>query len=153
MSDRPAKPISAQLAILDRLERIANALDRLAPPAPGSADFETAEAYLWQAEPGCFQPVTHVNRVPLQLLKGVERPATQLLDNTRRFAAGLPANNALLWGARGMGKSSLVKAAHCQVRRELTEHASSGDMDLKLVELHREDIDSLPRCLATLSSG
>lgn len=130
----------------DLLLRIADALERLAPPPPPAADFAEAEAFVWQTEPDCFVPVRHVNRVPLGLLQGVERPADQLLDNTRRFAQGLPANNALLWGARGMGKSSLVKAAHAEVRRSL-KLGQPGTVDLKLVEIHREDIDSLPRCL------
>src|SRR5204863_4750939 len=93
--------------------------------------------------------VAHVNRQPLGLLKGIDRAAEQLLDNTRRFALGLPANNALLWGARGMGKSSLVKAAHAEVGREVAKKAK-GRPDLKLVEIHREDIASLPACLMYL---
>lgn len=136
----------------DVLERIASALERMAPPPPPSADFSAAEAFIWQTEPDRFQPVPHINRVPLGLLQGVERPADQLLENTRRFAKGLPANNALLWGARGMGKSSLVKAAHAQVRRELGSGAD-GKPDIKLVEIHREDIDSLPRCLNIMRSS
>jgi predicted AAA+ superfamily ATPase len=93
--------------------------------------------------------VAHINRQPLALLKGIDRAAEQLLDNTRRFARGLPANNALLWGARGMGKSSLVKAAQAEVRKELGL-GTKGKPDLKLVEIHREDIASLPACLAHL---
>ncbi len=136
----------------DLLERIANALERMAPPPPPTADFSAAEAFVWQTDPDHFQPVKHINRVPLGLLQGVERPADQLLENTRRFAEGLPANNALLWGARGMGKSSLVKAAHAQVRRDLGL-GSDGKPDIKLVEIHREDIDSLPRCLNIMRSS
>jgi predicted AAA+ superfamily ATPase len=102
---------------------------------------------VWQAEPEAFVAVKHVNRVPLQLLKGLEHRADQLLENTERFAKGLPANNALLWGARGMGKSSLVKAAHHAVRAKLGLGKKRGQPDLKLVEIHREDIGSLPRCL------
>jgi predicted AAA+ superfamily ATPase len=104
-------------AVSPLLERIAAALERLSPPTPAVANFEAAEAFVWQAEPGTFQPVKKVNRIPLALLKGVDRTATTLLDNTRRFANGLPANNALLWGARGMGKSSLVKASHAEIAR------------------------------------
>ena len=111
--------MSDEKAILDRLDRLAAALDRLAPPPPPKRDFAAREAFVWQASPEAFLPVPHVNRQPLGLLKGIDRAAEQLLDNTRRFAQGLPANNALLWGARGMGKSSLVKAAHAEVRREL----------------------------------
>ncbi len=128
------------------LARIADALDRLAPPKVPPPDFEAAEAFVWHADPEAFQPVPHVNRQPLSLLKSISRAADQLLDNTRRFADGLPANNALLWGARGMGKSSLVKAAHAEVRKGLVR--AKARHDLKLVELHREDIESLPRCLA-----
>jgi predicted AAA+ superfamily ATPase len=129
------------------LERIAATLERLAPPRIAAPDFGIAEAFVWHAEPEGFQPVQQVNRVPLQLLKGLEHLADQLLDNTERFARGLPANNALLWGARGMGKSSLVKAAHAEVRRKLGLGKKKGQPDLKLVEIHREDIASLPRCL------
>jgi uncharacterized protein len=139
--------MSDEKALLARLDRLAEALDRLAPPAPAAPDFKGAEAFVWQAAPEAFLPVAHVNRQPLALLKGIDRAAEQLLDNTRRFAQGLPANNALLWGARGMGKSSLVKAAHAEVRRELGL-GTKGKPDLKLVEIHREDIASLPACLA-----
>jgi predicted AAA+ superfamily ATPase len=141
--------MSDDKALLNRLDRLAEALDRLAPPAPAAPDFKGAEAFVWQASPEAFLAVAHVNRQPLALLKGIDRAAEQLLDNTRRFAQGLPANNALLWGARGMGKSSLVKAAHAEVRRELGL-GTRGKPDLKLVEIHREDIASLPACLAYL---
>ena len=128
------------------LARVAAALERLAPPAPVSPDFEGADAFVWSAEGGGkFVPVAHVNRVPLALLKGIDRTAEILLENTRRFAAGLPANNALLWGARGMGKSSLVKAAHAEI--------AQGKPPLKLIEIHREDIASLPACLAHLKAS
>ncbi len=135
--------------LLDRLERLVAALERLAPPAPAPADFTAAEAFVWQASPEAFLPVARVNRQPLALLKGIDSAAEQLLENTRRFARGLPANNALLWGARGMGKSSLVKAAQAHVRSELGLGVR-GKPDLKLVEIHREDIASLPQCLAHL---
>ncbi|HJZ42960.1 MAG TPA: ATP-binding protein [Hyphomicrobiaceae bacterium] len=141
--------MSDEKALLDRLDRLAAALDRLAPPAPAKPDFTSAEAFVWQASPEAFLPVAHINRQPLALLKGIDRAAEQLLDNTRRFARGLPANNALLWGARGMGKSSLVKAAQAEVRKELGL-GTKGKPDLKLVEIHREDIASLPACLAHL---
>ena len=144
--------MSDEKALLERLDRLAAALDRLAPPAPAKPDFKVAEAFVWQTSPEGFQPVSHVNRQPLALLKGIDRAAEQLLDNTRRFAQGLPANNALLWGARGMGKSSLVKAAQAEVRRELGLGAK-GKPDLKLVEIHREDIASLPACLAHLRTA
>jgi uncharacterized protein len=138
-------------AILAYLDRLATALERLAPRAASEFDFAAAEAYVWQSNPHAFLAVPHVNRQPLGLLKGIDRAAGQLIDNTRRFAQGLPANNALLWGARGMGKSSLVKAAHAGVRRELgLGLGTGGKPDLKLVEIHREDIDSLPLCLGHL---
>ncbi len=141
--------MSDETAKLERLDRIAAALERLAPRPPADPDFARAEAFVWQASPEAFLAVAHVNRQPLGLLKGIDRAAEQLLDNTRRFAKGLPANNALLWGARGMGKSSLVKAAHAEVRRELGLGANRKP-DLKLIEIHREDIASLPGCLAHL---
>ena len=145
-------------AILATLERLAAALERMAPEPAPAFDFSIAEAFVWQS-PCAFLPVPEVNRQPLGLLKGIDRASGQLLDNTRRFARGLPANNALLWGARGMGKSSLVKAAHAEVRRELARPPGRNGPgqpslpslpDLKLVEIHREDIDALPLCLAHL---
>ena len=145
--------MSDQAALLERLDRIAYALERLAPAAVGKPDFDAAEAFMWQTGPDRFQPVARVNRVPLELLQGIDRTAQQLLDNTRRFAAGLPANNALLWGARGMGKSSLVKAAHAALRKELARANTPDAVDLKLIEIHREDIDTLPQCLAPMSAS
>ena len=131
----------------EALDRIAAALERIAPPAPARPDFSVAEAFIWQAEPEAFIAVAHVNRVPITLLKSVASMRDTLLANTERFARGLPANNALLWGARGMGKSSLVKAVHAAVRERI---AGQDGADLKLVEIHREDIASLPRCLSYL---
>jgi len=137
-----------------RLDRIVAALERLAPPPAPPARFEEADAFVWHAPGQAFQPVASVNRVPRVLLKGIDGPASQLLDNTRRFAKGLPANNALLWGARGMGKSSLVKAAHAEVQSELAGKASKGAVPaLKLIEIHREDIATLPACLAVLRAA
>ncbi len=138
--------MTADPKLIDRLERLAAALERIAPPAAPPIDFASAEAFVWQSAPEAFIPVPHVNRQPLRLLKGIERASDQLLENTIRFAKGLPANNALLWGARGMGKSSLVKAAHAEVRRSLKSKLDKSD--LKLVEIHREDISTMPRCLA-----
>ncbi len=123
--------------LLPTLRRIAEALERIAPDRLTPSDLWAADAFVWQAESGVLTPVPAVSRVPLHLLKGVDRMRDVLLDNTRRFAAGLPANNALLWGARGMGKSSLVKAAHAAVNAECPRA-------LVLVEIHREDIASLP---------
>ncbi len=123
------------------LLRIADALERMAPAPFAAPDF-TAPAYIWHVDPDRLQPVARVNRVDLALLVGIDRARDTLRVNTEQFARGLPANNALLWGARGMGKSSLVKAVH-------------GDLypaypDLKIVEVQREDLTSLSRCLALL---
>lgn len=129
------------------LQRIAAALERLAPAAAAAPDFESAEAFIWQVNPEAFVAVEQVNRLPLSLLKGIERMIDMLLTNTVRFARGLPANNALLWGARGMGKSSLVKAVHAEARSIAAQDGQTSGSNLKLVEIHREDIASLPRSL------
>jgi len=126
------------------LLRIADALDRLAPKPPAPTDLKSADAFVWHAEGERLDPVQRINRVDLDLLKGIERQRDILLDNTRRFATGLPANNALLWGARGTGKSSLVKAVHATVVAENPHDPPA------LVEIHREDIPSLPRLLAVV---
>jgi len=133
-------------ALLPTLQRIAEALERLAPPPPAVLDLNLADAFVWHAEGERLEPVPHVSRVELGLLRGIDRVRDILLDNTGRFAAGLPANNALLWGARGMGKSSLVKAVHAAVNAPM----AVGGKSLALVEIHREDIPSLPRLLARL---
>ncbi len=130
------------------LLRIAAALERLSPPSPPAPDFAAADAFIWHSEENRFLPVAQVNRVPVSLLKSVDRMRDTLLANTQSFARGLPANNALLWGSRGMGKSSLVKAVHAEVLA--LRSASVPGLPLKLVEIHREDIASLPRCLAHL---
>src|SRR5579872_756205 len=123
------------------LTRIAGALERLAPPAPPKNDLAAADAFIWHAEGDWLEPVTDVNRVEIALLRGIDRVRDILVENTERFAAGLPANNVLLWGARGTGKSALVKAAHAAINQR-TAHA------LALIEIHREDIPSLPRLLS-----
>ena len=128
------------------LTRIAQALDRLAPPAPPSADISGAEAYVWHAAGNRLEGVPRVNRVDLDLLQGIDRQKETLLENTRRFAKGLPANNALLWGSRGAGKSSIVKAVHAHVNREM----GGPPGPLALVEIHREDIPSLPALLTMI---
>ena len=128
------------------LSRIVEALDRLAPPVVAGADIETAEAYVWHATGHRLEAVPRVNRVDLHLLMGVDRQKATLLENTRRFAKGLPANNALLWGSRGAGKSSIVKAVHAHVNREL----GGPPGPLALVEIHREDIPSLPALLSKI---
>jgi uncharacterized protein len=119
------------------LRRIADALDRQAPPPPSAPRIADHEAFVWRSTPPGLDAVARINRVDLSLLKGIDLTRDQLMENTRRFAKGLPANNALLWGARGMGKSSLVKAAQASV------NAETGGL-LKIVEIHREDINSLP---------
>jgi hypothetical protein len=129
--------------LLPLLNRIADALERLAPPVAPANELEASDAFVWHADRGWLEPVHQVNRVEIGLLCGIDRVRDILLDNTERFAAGLPANNVLLWGARGTGKSSLVKAAHAAVN-ETHPHA------LALVEIHREDIPSLPHLLSLL---
>ncbi len=126
----------------DVLDRIANALERLAPQHAAAPDFADADAFIWHPDGRRLAPVKRVNRVEMSLLKGIDRVRDVLVENTERFAKGLPANNALLWGARGMGKSSLVKAAHAGVNVTLARQANSTP--LKLIEIHREDIESLP---------
>ncbi|PTM56965.1 hypothetical protein C8P69_10411 [Phreatobacter oligotrophus] len=128
------------------LERIATALERLAPAPPPRPDFAAADAFVWNPDGPRLDPVPRVNRVEMVLLKGIDRARDTLIENTRRFAEGLPANNALLWGSRGMGKSSLVKAAHATVNRQRVAEGLSAN--LKLVEIHREDIESLPQLMA-----
>ena len=130
-------------ALLPLLTRIAEALDRLAPPPPRSAQLDEADAFVWRADPAGLDPVHAVNRVDVSLLQGIGPQRDILLDNTKRFADGLPANNALLWGARGTGKSSLVKAVHAEINQ-----ARPGT--IALVEIHREDIPSLPQLLKIL---
>ncbi|HEU4660685.1 MAG TPA: ATP-binding protein [Pseudolabrys sp.] len=130
----------------DVLERIAAALERLAPARPSSPDLSSADAFVWHPEGRRLAPVPHVNRVDMSLLKGIDRVRDTLVENTERFARGLPANNALLWGARGMGKSSLVKASHAAVNKAFARNSAEGP--LKLIEIHREDIESLPDLMA-----
>jgi predicted AAA+ superfamily ATPase len=129
------------------LRRIADALDRLAPPPAPPVDLARADAFSWHAESGTLVPVPAVAHVDLALLRGVEHVRDILLENTEQFAAGFPANNALLWGSRGMGKSSLVKAIHAAVLAAMPADAPGK---LKLIEIHREDIPSLPRLLNQL---
>ncbi|BBE71057.1 ATP-binding protein [Oharaeibacter diazotrophicus] len=139
MSDDPISILNQNLA------RLIAILERSAPPASAAVDFAAADAFVWTPAARTLTPVPRVNRVDLALLKGVDRARDMLLDNTERFARGLPANNVLLWGARGMGKSSLVKAAHAEVVRRT---GADGLAPLKLVEIHREDIETLPELMA-----
>lgn len=126
--------------LLPVLNRIADALDRLAPEAKKPPVLNQAEAFIWDAANTQLVAVPKVARVDLLLLQGIAQVRDILIENTRRFAQGLPANNALLWGARGMGKSSLVKAAHAHINEK-------SEKSLLLVEIHREDIDSLPQLM------
>jgi predicted AAA+ superfamily ATPase len=130
-------------ALNEKLDRLIAALERMAPPPPQAPDFASSECFVWDAAAAALAPVPVVNRVEIGLIRGVDRVRDILLDNTRRFANGLPANNVLLWGARGMGKSSLVKAAHATIMAET-------GTSLKLIEIHREDIDALPRLMHML---
>ncbi len=130
----------------DLLNRIATALERLAPVLPGAPDLTAADAFLWQSADETLTPVPTVARVDISLLQGVDRQKDQLVENTERFAKGLPANNALLWGARGMGKSSLVKAVHGAINQK-TPGA------LILIEIHREDVESLPALMNILKAA
>ena len=128
------------------LARIADALERLAPEPSAPVEFGGADAFVWHPTGRRLTPVPKVNRVDIGLLRGIDPVRDTLTDNTQRFARGLPANNALLWGARGMGKSSLVKAVHAAVVREVPE----GALALKLIEIHREDIETLPELMTLL---
>ncbi len=125
------------------LARIAEALERLSPPVSTGARMDGADAFVWRAEGLRLEPILKVNRIDYGLLRGIRHQSDILLQNTINFATGLPANNALLWGARGTGKSSLVKAVHARVNGEMAP-------PLALVEIHREDIPSLPQLLAIL---
>jgi uncharacterized protein len=129
--------------LLPLLNRIADALERLAPPPEPVNDLDASDAFVWHADRGWLEPVYEINRIDIELLRGIDRVRDILLDNTERFAAGLPANNVLLWGARGTGKSSLIKAAHAAVNDKVPRA-------LALIEIHREDIPSLPHLLTVL---
>lgn len=134
-----------QPGMSDGLARIAAALERLAPAPVPAPDFDAADAHVWHTEPDRIEPVPRANRIALDLLMGIDRARDTLAANTRQFARGFAANNALLWGARGMGKSSLVKAVHGAVAAETP--------GLKLVELQREDLPSVGRLLEHLRAA
>jgi predicted AAA+ superfamily ATPase len=136
----------AQLS--EKLDRLIEAVARLAPTPLPESDLSRADCFVWAAERGFLEPVARVNRVDIGLIRGIDRVRDILMDNTRRFAAGLPANNALLWGARGMGKSSLVKAVHAAINI-----SGAPAEPLKLIEIHREDVDTLPRLMAILKAA
>ncbi|WP_456618841.1 ATP-binding protein [Bradyrhizobium sp. P5_C12] len=142
-----AAPDLSQERVVRALETIAAHLSAQGKPAAAPESFERADAFVWHPD-GRLSAVPRVSRVELFLLKGVDRVRDILIENTERFAGGLPANNALLWGARGMGKSSLVKAAHASINAE----RKPADK-LKLIEIHREDIESLPALMEQLRAS
>lgn len=142
MTKKKPTSSSTQTMTNDPLERVAAALERISPAPLASPDFDAADAFVWHVDPERLEPVADVSRVDLSLLVGINRSRDTLLDNTLRFAKGFPANNALLWGARGMGKSSLVKAVHAEVNAQ--------GHPLKIVELQREDLPSVARLLQHL---
>ena len=130
-------------SLIPLLIRVADALERIAPKAHAIPDLVNSDAFIWHAETSALDPVKSVSRVDLNLLEGIDSQRESLLKNTKRFTERLPANNALLWGARGGGKSSLVKAIHAYINTK-TPNA------LALVEIHREDIPTLPVLLNIL---
>jgi predicted AAA+ superfamily ATPase len=146
---RPPAPSKDDIAerIADALEAIASHLSAASPAPSGTESFGAADAFVWHPD-GRLAPVPRVSRVDLGLLRGIDRMRDILIENTERFANGLPANNALLWGARGMGKSSLVKAAHADLNLK-----RKPAQKLKLIEIHREDIESLPGLMDRLRSS
>lgn len=129
------------------LERIANALERIAPQEKKIKNLDKSEGFVFDSKTGLIRPVEQINRISLSLLQGINHQKQILLNNTQDFAENLPANNALLWGARGTGKSSLVKAVHAEVL------IKTKSKYLKLVEIHREDISELPELLSLLSQN
>jgi len=154
MKSREQKDISGRLPadsaqrIEQHLARISELLERLLPAPTRRLTFAGADAFVWHADQATLQPVAKVNRVDMALLRGIDRVRDILIDNTERFSKGFAANNALLWGARGMGKSSLVKATHADINRRLA--GTAGVLPLKLIEIHREDIESLPHLMSLL---
>jgi len=142
MSDKSLEALS------NKLDRLIAAVERLGPQPPPLPDFDAADCFVWQAEAGFLEPVLRVNRVDIDLIRGVDHVRDILVDNTERFASGYAANNVLLWGARGMGKSSLVKAAHAAVNA-----SGKHGAPLKLIEIHREDIDTLPKLMGILKAA
>ena len=139
MQDETARQILAELS------RLSRAVEALAPSRPAENDIDVAACFVWDADNQHLAPVNRPNRIEISLIKGVDHVRDILVENTRRFATGLPANNVLLWGARGMGKSSLVKAVHAALAAE-----SGLPTPLKLIEIHREDINSLPALMGIL---
>ena len=128
---------------LDVLTRIADALERLAPPQNAEIDLTAHEGYIWVAEKSNFHPVDEIQRLPLESLQGIDQQKQKLLENTEYFAKGMRANNALLWGARGTGKSSVMKAVH--------GHLLEAGYNIGLVEIQREDLSDLPEVMERLA--
>ena len=150
MADKYRRMTDKSLETLNqKLDLLIEAVTRLAPRTVRETDLGQADCFVWVADPGHLEPVRRVNRVDIGLIKGVDRVRDILVDNTRRFAAGLPANNVLLWGARGMGKSSLVKAVHASINKT----GAGSEAPLKLIEIHREDIDTLPVLMGLLKAA
>ena len=141
-------PEKSNESLEKKLDRLIAAVSRLAPSDAPQTDLASADCFVWAADPGYLEPVHRVNRIDIGLIRGVDRVRDILVDNTERFASGLPANNALLWGARGMGKSSLVKAVHANVNA-----SRRGHEPLKLIEIHREDVDTLPKLMNILKDA
>ena len=136
----------ADTELAAKIDQLIAAIERLGPTKPLIPDFDAADCFVWDAERLTLAPVKRVNRVDLSLIRGVDHVRDILFDNTKRFADGLPSNNTLLWGARGMGKSSLVKSIH----HAISKSQAPDRPPLKLVEIHREDIDSLPKLMAVV---
>ena len=126
-------------------ERIAEALERISPAPVKEFNLDLAEGFVFDASNQFLKPVVKINRIPINLLKGLENQKSILLENTKNFSNGYPSNNALLWGAKGTGKSSLVKSVHAEINRK------NQNKELKLIEIHREDIIHLPNLLTILS--
>ncbi|MCD2175198.1 ATP-binding protein [Rhizobium sp. C4] len=132
--------------LLIEIRQLREALERIAGPKPAENDWSSADCFVWSPARSFLQPVARPNRVKLELIHGVDHVRDILFENTKRFAEGLSANNVLLWGARGMGKSSLVKAVHARL-------CEDPALALKLVEIHREDINSLPALMEILRAA
>ena len=139
----------ADTELAAKIDQLIAAIERLGPAKPVAPDFDAADCFVWDAERISLAPVKKVNRVDLSLIRGVDHVRDILYDNTKRFADGLPSNNTLLWGARGMGKSSLVKSIH----HAISKTQETGEAALKLVEIHREDIDTLPKLMAAVRAS
>ena len=128
-----------------KLDQLIAILSRMAPAEAKPLNMDHCDCFVWNPDKLALTPVKHVNRIDIDLIKGVDQARDALIENTRQFANGLPANNVLLWGARGMGKSSLVKSVQAKINEE-----NADKLPLKLIEIHREDIGTLPVLLTEL---